>query len=123
MLKWQTRVKKLDLNAEMANSCERGCIYLELLCCSIFVLCRFFALFVPFCVYPYTCIYVRVSKWTSLGKQLLTQLTICSLCISTRLSFFFHIGLYGGTLVLISPVPDNCLLLQFYDSVLSFDQF
>ena len=53
---------------------------------------------------------VEVAEWPSVLKQLLTQLTVCSLCsISICNSSRFQFWSEGMTLVLIAPVPGHCL--------------
>ena len=54
--------------------------------------------------------------WNRLHGRFLhtSRLTICSLCILTIcISCISRLGLEGGVLVLIAPVPSNCLLVTF----------
>ena len=72
-------------------------------------------------VSPYVCTYsffssVWIAEWPSFGKELLTQLTICSLCILTIGNFnYFPFRFLGRNLhwVLIAQVPGHCILVTF----------
>ena len=50
---------------------------------------------------------VWVAEWPPFGKELLTRLTICSLCILTICNFSF--GFEGWIWVLIASVPGLCI--------------
>ena len=56
---------------------------------------------------------VWVAEWRPIGKELLTQLTICSLCILT-ICYFSYFGFEGGICVLIALVPGHCILVTFF---------
>ena len=66
-------------------------------------------------VSPYTCSYhyssVYVAEWPPFGKELLTRLTICSLCILTVILVISRFSFEGGIWVLIAPVSGHCLLV------------
>ena len=47
-------------------------------------------------------------------ERMLTQLIVCSLCIMSICTFF---GFEGRTVVLISPVPGQCLPFTLYFGV------
>ena len=52
-----------------------------------------------------------VAKWPPLGKELLTRLTVCSLCILTIcILVIFRFGFEGWIWVLIASVPGLCIL-------------
>ena len=55
---------------------------------------------------------VWVAEWPSFGKELLTRLTMFSLCILTfcNFSYFQKFGFEGWIWVLIASVPGICLL-------------
>ena len=53
---------------------------------------------------------VKVAEWPPSGKERLILFTTCSLCIIyIVILVVFHFAFEGGTLVLIVPVPGNCL--------------
>ena len=57
---------------------------------------------------------VRVAEWPPFGKELLTRLTICYLCVLTICNFSYsRFGFEGGIRVLIAPVPGRCILVTF----------
>ena len=47
-------------------------------------------------------------------KELLTRLTIRSLCIMSVISVISHFGFEGGILVLIAPIPVHLLLVTSF---------
>ena len=47
-----------------------------------------------------------VAEWSPLGKQLLTRLTLCSLCLNTCDFSYFLSRFEGWVWVLIASVPD-----------------
>ena len=50
--------------------------------------------------------------WPPFGKELLIRLTVCSLCIMSICKFgCSHFGIADGTVILIVPVPVQCLHL------------
>ena len=54
---------------------------------------------------------VWVAEWPFFGKELLTRLTIYSLCILTFCNFsYFSFGFEGWIWVLIASVPGICIL-------------
>ena len=58
------------------------------------------------------CSSVWVAEWPLFGKELLTRLTICTLCILTICNFsYFPFGFEGWIGVLIASVPGFCILL------------
>ena len=63
---------------------------------------------------------VQIAEWQPFGKELLTRLTIFSLCILTICNFsYFPFGLEVGIWVLIAPVRGHqviayLLLLQLH---------
>ena len=64
-------------------------------------------------VYSYHFISVWVVEWPRCEKELLTRLTICSLCILTIFNFsYFPSGYEGWICVLIAPVPGHCMLVN-----------
>ena len=69
-------------------------------------------------VSPYVCSYylslVWIADWPSFGKELLTRLTICSLCILTICNFVIpHFGFEGWIWFLIASVSGLCILFTF----------
>ena len=54
---------------------------------------------------------VCVAEWPPFRKELLTRLTICSLCILTICIFFFPSLVLRVGFGLIAPVPGHCLLV------------
>ena len=57
---------------------------------------------------------VKVTEWSSFGKELLTRLTTCSLCTLTICYFsYFPFWFESWIWVLIVSFPDHCLLLTF----------
>ena len=59
---------------------------------------------------PYVCLYyfssVSIAEWPSFGKELLTRLTVCPLCILTICNLVIsRIGFEGWIWVLIASVP------------------
>ena len=57
---------------------------------------------------------VYVAEWPPFGKELLTRLTICSLCIMSICNLsYFPFSFEGGIWVLIAPVPGPCILVTF----------
>ena len=53
---------------------------------------------------------VNVAEWPPFGKELLTRLTVYSLCIISICSFsYFPIWFEGRLWVVIALVPDHCL--------------
>ena len=66
-----------------------------------------------FCVHI-ICSSVWVAEWPPFGKELLTRLNICSLCIlSICNSSYFPFGFEGGIWVLIAPVTGLCILVTY----------
>ena len=68
---------------------------------------------------------VWVAEWPPFGKELLTRLTIYSLCSLTicNFSYFPFWFFLGWILVLIASVPDiSVLVLQVLSSLMSFSQ-
>ena len=60
---------------------------------------------------------VWVAEWSSFGKELLTRLTICSLCILTICNIKIvnsRFGFEGGICVLIVPILGHCILVTFH---------
>ena len=53
-------------------------------------------------------------RWPPFGKELLTRLTICSLCISLFSFVIPRFGFEGGIRVLIAPVPGNCIIMCYF---------
>ena len=61
---------------------------------------------------------VKVAEWPPSGKELLTLLTICSLCIFSVCNFYyFPFWFEDGILVWVVLVPCHCLLDAFMQSV------
>ena len=59
---------------------------------------------------------VWVADWPTVGKELLTRLTLCSLCILTTVFVILVISRFGfeGLIwVLIASVPGLCTLFTF----------
>ena len=54
----------------------------------------------------------KVAELPRLGKELLTRLTICSVCIFVISRFGFECGVW----VLIAPVPSHSILITFSSS-------
>ena len=55
------------------------------------------------------------SEWPPFEKELLTWLTICSLCIMSVCNFsYFPFGFEGRIWVLITPVPGHCFIFTFF---------
>ena len=60
------------------------------------------------CLYYFSSVWV--AEWPPFGKQLLTLLTICSLCILTICNIsYFPFGFEGWIGVLIASDPDLCI--------------
>ena len=58
---------------------------------------------------------VRVADWPPFGKDLLTRLAICSLCILTICYFgYFRFGFEGWIWILIASVPGLCIRFTSY---------
>ena len=56
-----------------------------------------------------------ITDWPSFGEELLTRLTICSLCISTICNCrYFPIWFQGGIWVPIALVPDHCIFVTSF---------
>ena len=54
--------------------------------------------------------------------ELLTRLTICSLCIMTVcILIISRFGFECGFWILIAPVPDHCIRLTFINRTVLFD--
>ena len=53
---------------------------------------------------------ICLAKWTPFGKELLNQLTICSLNILTIRN---PVWFWGQNLVMIALVPGHCILVNF----------
>ena len=65
---------------------------------------------------------VWVAEWPPFGKELLTRLTICSLCILTIYnSIISRFGFEGGIWILIAHVPGLCILITFTEENLLFE--
>ena len=63
-----------------------------------------------------------VAEWPPFGKELLTRLTICSLCILTIYnSIISRFGFVGGIWILIFLVPGLCILITFTKENLLFE--
>ena len=57
---------------------------------------------------------VWVGDWPPFEKELLTRLSLCSLCILIFVILVIsHFGFEGGIWVLIAPVPGHCILVTF----------
>ena len=57
---------------------------------------------------------VYVVEWPPFGKELLTRLTICSLCMLTICNFSYFPFCFGCRIwVLIASVPGHCCLVTF----------
>ena len=56
-----------------------------------------------------------------LGKELLTRLTICSLCMLTFVILIIsRFGFERGIWVVIDPVPGHCILVTFKKTCFKF---
>ena len=65
---------------------------------------------------------VWVAEWPPFGKELLTRLTICYLCILTIYnSIISRFGFEGGIWIMIAPVPGLCILITFTEENLLFE--
>ena len=54
---------------------------------------------------------VKVAEWPPFWKQLLSKLTICSLCIMSSCCFISHFCFKDRIVVMIVSIPGHCLLL------------
>ena len=60
-------------------------------------------------------ILILVAEWPPFGKELLTELFICSLCILSICNLsYFPFGFEGGIGVLITLVPGHCILVACF---------